>query len=248
MKKFLLLLTFISFVMMTKAQKFHYGIFAGANLNNMKIATDLYLGSDIDNCKKQMTVGFQGGGFAEYSFNKYIGIQAEFRGSQSGYRLNLENEETLDLEELGSMTTTILGKGKTTIKSLNLALLFKCYLLNQHLAIDLGVQPNWIKSISRYEEGSTSVTFNGEVMSEESTDTTFHLKRGTDFHPFNFSIIGGATYYINKNIFVSARYIYGLKDIFIKEVGYIIDGDYVIESLDQISKDRIIQFSLGWRF
>lgn len=248
MKKFLLLATLVSFVMITKAQDFHYGIFAGASLNNMKIATDLYLGSDIDNCRKQMTVGFQFGSFAEYSFNKHLGIQAELSYSQYGYRLDLEQETTMDLEDLGSMTTTVLGNGRTSTKNINLVLMFKYYMLNKHLAIDLGVQPNWITSVMRHEEGSTSITFNGEVMSEESTDTTFHLKRGTEFHPFNFSIIGGATYYINKNIFVSARYIFGLKDIFIKEVGYIRDEDYVIESIDQLSKNRVIQLSLGWRF
>ena len=249
MKRLLSLAAFISLFTIAYSQEFHYGVFAGTNLSTMKIGNELYLCSDVDNCKKQMTVGFHGGAFAEYSFNKYLGVQAEFSYSQYGYRLKIDKEDSYALGEMGSMVTHVTGKGGSRIDNINLSLLFKCYLFNKRVAIDFGVQPNWALSARRQEEIITTVSLNDEVMNEEVIDTTFNLKKGSEFHPFNFSVVGGATYYINENIFLSARYIFGLKDIFMREVGYFTDDNkYYTEIQNQISKNRVIQIALGWRF
>lgn len=252
MKKFLLLTAFISLFSLAQAQEFHYGVFLGANLNTMKIDNNLLIGSNPDFCKKQMTTGFNGSAFAEYVFGEHIGVQAELGFAQYGYSLKLDNEASFPMEDVGTVTTKEFGEEKTTLNSINLALMFKCYFFDQHLAIDLGVQPNWACSVSRHDEIYTSVALDGQILDETSIDTTMKLDRSTSFHPFNFSAIAGATYNINKNFFVSARYIHGFMNTFFKdeEAGYFENGEYVIKTVrtEYLSKRRSIQLAIGWRF
>lgn len=244
MKKILLFFICVTFIKIVNAQEFHYGLFAGANLNTMKIGSDLYSGG-IDNTDKLMTIGFRGGAFAEYSFNKNVGVQSELSFSQSGYRIINEN-----INEAGNERFIYTNKQERIINDISLDLIFKWYLFNQRLAIDLGVQPSLTCSVRNVSEQSFSRdSLNINMSKQVLSETTTLMKRNEEYRSFNLSVIGGASYYIKKNVFVSARYIFGMTDIFTKEVGkFNENNEYIIERKNQLSRKRSLQLCLGWRF
>lgn len=251
MKKLLFLLTFFSFVIATNAQELSYGFLIGGNLSTMKIGTELSLNSDVDNCRKPLMLGFKEGLFLEYSFLDFLGVQAELSFSELGYRLKLDSETNSEVSA-GQMTfhrtISSQGDGKTVINDISLSLLLKCYLFNRHLSVDLGVQPDWVLSTYREESlvKKETITYEGEVMSQTTIET--NDASSVQFNSRNLSIIGGATYYINEKLFVSARYMFGMKDNFVKEVGYLKGDEYIIENIDQLSRNRVVQLTLGLRF
>lgn len=252
MKKTLFLAAFIFSLTLAQAQKLHYGYLAGANLNRMKLDTELYLNCDYDNCKRPFALGFREGIFVEYTFLDFLGIQGEVSFNEYGYRLKINNETSREypIEEGMTIVETSIseGRGKTIMNDISVSLLLKFYLCKQRFSIDLGAQPSWTLSAYREEEVSvtTAVSLDGVELGRETTNSEF--SNSIPFAPYNFSVIGGASYYINKNIFVSARYMFGLEDIFSKEAGYIVDEEYIIKTIPQESKNRVIQLSLGLRF
>lgn len=280
MKRFLLLVTFISAITLSQAQKLHYGFHAGTNLSTMKIGNELYLNSDYENCRKPFLVGFSEGLFVEYTPFKFLGFQGEISFAEYGYRLKIQRETNDvthyegDFKGMSQSKTTISnGNGNTTINSINISLLLKFYLAKQHLSIDIGAQPNWVISTYRKENltitESSTTTFNGELLEQKTETKNENIAESVPFNSSSFSLIGGMTYYINPKIFVSARYIFGLKDVFTKKVLHLQevprldnegnpviggDGEPVIdfvpyeEVTDQLSKHRVIQLTLGLRF
>lgn len=249
MKKITFVFTFISFLTFAKAQDFHYGIFATPNLSSMKIGSDLYINSDIDNCSKSMFLGLSIGAFTEYSFGEHVGIQLDLAYSQYGYNLKLEQDNSFNISEDNVMSTLFSGEEKTRFSDVDMTFIFKYYLFDKRLALDLGVRPAFMTSVSRDLMSENVIKYNGTVMEQNSVDTTFNLKKGNEFNVFSLSAVGGITYYMTQGFFVEARYVFGMTDVFVKEVGrFDNNDDYVIEEINQLSKNRMLQFGIGWRF
>lgn len=251
MKRLILLTALTLLLSSTNAQKLHYGFFMGTNISTMKLGTELYLNNDYDNCNKSFSLGFREGVFVEYSFLNFLGIQGEFSFGEYGYRMNLHNKTTDEILYNGMTiyeTTISEGEGKTILNSISFSLSVKFYLLKQRLAIDFGAQPNWVLSAYRKESLilDKTITLDNEVIGQERSEK--NIANSIPFNPDNISIIGGATYYINTKMFVSARYMFGLRDNFIKEVGYLEGKEYTTKNIKQLSKDRVIQVTLGFRF
>lgn len=246
MKRILLLAVFVLTLTSADAQKLHYGFFAGTNLSTMELETALYLNTDSDNCKTPFLVGFREGLFVEYSFLNFLGIQGEVSFGEYGYRMKLSDTKELPVD--GEMFyTNYEGSGKTVINDISVSLLLKFYLFKQHLSIDLGTQPSWTLSAYRKESLLTTVTNSDGVILGQEPPTEYD-GAVEYFNKENFSVIGGATYYINPKIFVSARYMFGLKDVLTKSAGYVEGKDYVVRNIDQKSRHRVIQLAFGFRF
>lgn len=248
MKKIFFLLVFVLTLTLVRSQEFHYGVVAGANLATMKVGSESYIGNDVDNTIKRMSLGFRCGAFAEYSFAENIGLYAELGFSQYGYRMSLDNETAYDIDGGNTMINKVDAEERTRFNDMSLSLMLKWYMFDKHLSVDLGVQPSLTASVKCSERGGSSVIYNGEEMNSDSYDRTYNLRKN-EYRPFNFSVVGGMTYSFCKNVFVSARYMFGLTDIFVKEVGRFDDsGEYFIEAENQLSKNRVIQIGLGWKF
>lgn len=244
MRKYIYLVLFLTIVKFSVSQEFHYGLYAGANINTMKIANDLYINSNFDKTEKLMTLGFRGGVFAEYSFNEHIGIQADLSFSQYGYRLINEMEFYGDNTKI-----TFTNKEERMVDDISLALMFKYYILNKRLSFDLGVQPSYTASVRVFtSELLAQDSLNVNFSSQSLTDSTFRMDK-SKYNPVTLSVMGGVTCYINKNVFFTMRYMFGLTDLFVKEVGrFDEEGKYYIDKVNQLSRNRVIQLGLGWRF
>lgn len=244
MKKYIYLILFLTIVKISASQEFHYGLYAGANINTMKIANDLYINSDSDKTEKLMALGFRGGLFAEYSFNEHIGIQADLSFSQYGYRLINEMEFYGDNTKI-----TFSNKEERMTNDISLALMFKYYILDKKISFDLGLQPSYTAAVRVFtSERLTQDSLNVNFSSNSLTDTIFRMDKSS-YRPLNLSVIGGLTCYISKNVFFTMRYMFGMTDLFVKEVGrFDEEGNYSIEKINQLSRNRVIQLGLGWRF
>lgn len=245
MKRFIFIVFLVSSFFIGSAQEFRYGIIGGVNLNTMKLANDLYINSDMENTEKLMVLGFNIGGFGEYSFNKHIGVQANLYYSQYGYRLINEYKYPMGANEY-----VFTDKEERVVNDISLSLMLKWYVLNKRLAIDLGVQPNFVCNVRSVELSSFGIdSLNVNIQHEVISDTTYLMKKDVEYLPFTLSVIGGMTYYFNDMFLMSVRYSFGLTDLFVKEVGYLDDNDnYYVDRIKQLSRDRVIQIGFGIRF
>ncbi len=242
--RFILIGLFLLFSKLVNSQDFHYGLYAGANINTMKIANDLYINSNVDDTEKLMSLGFRAGFFGEYSFNDYFGVEMDLSFSQHGYRLMNEFEFYGDNSQI-----TLSTKEEKMSNDISLALMFKYYTLNKKLSIDLGVQPAYTFMVRSFasetlKQDSLNVNFSSNLL----VDTVLVLDKST-YNPFNLSVTGGVTCYFSENVFMTIRYMFGLTDLFVKEVGkFDEEGCYYTERVNLLSRNRVLQLGLGWRF
>lgn len=245
MRRFLLLSILFSLFFVVRSQDFRYGFFAGANLNTMKLADELYIHNDKENTDKLISLGFRAGFFGEYSINKHLGIQADLSFSQYGYRLINE------LEFIGENNSIIYDKKIERMSNdISLALMFKFYLLDKRVAIDIGLQPSYTCDMREFDEeklmiDSLHVNFSTTILS----DSIIHMKKDANYNAFNLSAIGGITCMLSDHFFFNARYVFGLTDIFVEEVVRFDDYDtYYTEAVNQLSRNRVVQLGFGWKF
>lgn len=242
--RFILVGLFMLFTQFVNSQDFHYGLYAGVNVNTMKITNDLYVSSDVGNTEKLMSLGFRAGLFGEYSFNDSFGIEVDMSFSQHGYRLMNEFEFYGDNSKI-----TLSNKEEKMSNDISLALMFKYYTLKKKLSIDLGIQPAYTFMVKSFaSEMLIQDSLNVNFSSNSLGDTVFVMDKST-YNPFNLSMVGGVTCYFSENVFMTVRYMFGLTDLFVKEVGkFDEDGCYHTEPVNQLSRNRVIQLGLGWRF
>ena len=131
---------------------------------------------------------------------------------------------------MGANEYVFTDKEERVVNDISLSLMLKWYVLNKRLAIDLGVQPNFVCNVRSVELSSFGIdSLNVNIQHEVISDTTYLMKKDVEYLPFTLSVIGGMTYYFNDMFLMSVRYSFGLTDLFVKEVGYL---DALLESIE----------------
>lgn len=243
-------------------KKFNYGFYLGCGINWMKIDNSLYyddsevhvdvekivlpdtiivnvLGArylDVDNAKVNPTAGFMAGGFFELLVKETFGIQFDLMYNQYGYNLS----GTVEKENSDESGSVVYGYNATTrFKNISLAVLAKIHVLNDHLSIDLGVQPSYCARAEKETHKSISLK-------------SHSYSSGEDYKPFNLSLVGGVTGCIGSHLLVGARYNFGLLDLLYKKSAHYIEDTkeikYSYSGSPVESKTSSVQITVGYRF
>ena len=152
-----------------------YGVKAGMNLAN------------ISNAGGSIKPGLFVGAVGEYSFNDFVGLQAELVYSRQGYY------DKSDIEGLGNM------KVWARYNYINIPVLAKLYLIDRSFSLELGPQFGFIAG------AKNKVTVAG------STDKTDISK--DSYNNFDFSFGLGVSYMFAFGPEISLRYNIGITDI-----------------------------------
>lgn len=188
---------------------------------------------DVKDAKISAMPSFMIGGFYEYQANKLFGLQFELMYNQYGYKMNgrVEREESD-----GEGTTVYDYKSAMKLSNLSAAVLLKFHLFKERLSIDLGVQPSLCLRATKETHRSI---IPGNV----------YYVSGTDFKPFNVSLVGGVTGCIGSHIIIGARYCYGLNDILSAKTAYLSDTKTINYTYsDAKSKTSSVQITVGYKF
>ena len=164
----------------------------------------------------QMKTGIYVGAFAEYQFNDFIAIQPEVVYSRQGVAYDIVKENN------------VTERNRIRANYINIPILAKVYLLD-NLSLDLGPQIGFVL---------TAKDFYKSVDTNDGRDVT-NFKSQMDKNNYNvvdFSIAMGATYKLNENIFVSARYGLGITNFFNKD------------KTGVNGKNSVIQLGMGFAF
>lgn len=265
----LMLLTICN-VIAQENSKLNYGFYLGSGINWMKIDKSLhYDDSEVEmtneithvvdpehhidtiivhplsatylevyDAKVKPYGSFMIGGFVEFQTSEMFGIQMDLMYNQYGYKLT----GYIEKDNLSSPGTTIYNyKATTKLSNLSLAILAKIHVLNQHLSIDFGVQPSFC--LRDVKEANRSIS-----------QKRIQYVSGTEYKPFNLSIVGGVTGCIGDHLLIGARYNYGLMDVLLAKsvslVGSEADGSQVLSySYSKAeSKTSSVQITIGYKF
>ena len=240
-------------------EKIHYGIYLGGNINWMNIDKSLYYDDSepftqmhsvagdttfsvsylaVNGAEVKPNGNFVIGGLFEYQIDDLLSLQFELLFNQQGYKL----KGTVDQPNIGdSGSTTYNYTANTKMSSISAAVMVKVNALKNILSIDLGVQPGFcFKMIKETERGIShkSVIYDS----------------GNEFNPLNISLLGGITGYIGDNLFVAARYCFGLTDIIKGKTPFLLsEEDNPIPTIkyrysDAKSTTNSIMLSIGYKF
>ena len=209
-----------------------------SEVNTVMISEDNYSVSylTVNDPTVKPNAGFVIGGIFEYEANKKFGLQLEVFYNQSGYKLtgsvskkNIEDDDYV----------TYNYKANTRMSNISAAIFAKLYLFDHLMSIDLGVQPSYcFRMIKETERG-----INHKSVVYESDK---------EFNPFSLNAIGGVTFNIFDNIFVSARYSMGFMNLIKQKTPYLqggVDGsdDILFTYDDAVSKTQSVLLTVGFK-
>ncbi len=198
------------FAFSVNAQEVKFGAKAGLNLAN--------LSGDLDG-DNDMKIGFNVGGFAEIKLSDKFYLQPELLFSTQGTKA--ENSRT-------SNGITYKNEGTFSLNYVNIPIMAKYYIA-EGFSAEFGPQIGFLASVKR--EVTTTISGNGfnETETESSTSKD-------NLSTVDFGLNIGASYDINENIFVNARYNIGLNNV------------YDISGTDLSQKNNVISFNVGYKF
>lgn len=207
MKKVILTVAAIFAFGFANAQEVKYGVKAGLNLSTLT--------GDVEDVKS--LAGFHAGGFVEIKLMDKFAIQPELLYSTQGAK-----------SEYSISEDGFIGRGEEKVKLgyLNLPVMAK-YFVAPGFSIEAGPQVGFL--LSAKNEYDYSVSGFG-ITESESGETD--IKDSTE--SIDFSLNVGAGYEFNQNIFVQARYNFGLTN--------------VAKDTDGSIKNGVVQVSIGYKF
>lgn len=164
----------------------------------------------------QMKTGIYVGAFAEYKFNDFIAIQPEVVYSRQGVAYGIVKEGDSKL------------RNRVRANYINIPVLARLYLLD-NLTLDLGPQIGFVLTAKDFSKGVDTSDGRDVVNAKSRLDKN-------SYNVVDFSIAMGATYNLNENLFVSARYGLGITNFFDKDLTGI------------KGKNSVIQLGMGFVF
>ncbi|CAL2082189.1 porin family protein [Tenacibaculum sp. 190524A02b] len=228
MKKVLLLCAVLS-VNYIFSQEIKYGIKGGINSSNFSQKHTSFTGFSpgyISGGK----VGFQAGFFVEIPLSEKFSLQPELIYS----RLRGNNTKSLQLMSSAGDFTTGHLKGVEKYSFLELPIMLK-YNIFKKFNLEFGPQLQYTLAArvdeDLYVEGEKVQQFGGYDFEKNSSRSILG-----EFSKLNFGLNFGASYDINKNIFIQGRYNLGLTKF----------NESFRESFSL--KNSNVQISLGYRF
>lgn len=235
MKK-ILLLSVVSLLGFANAQV-NYGFKAGYNLSNLSAQTAVSSVKVLLGNKS----GFNVGAFIEYGLGNNLSLQGEVAYSNVGGRVKLDNNlstaEFSQLSKLLSIDAESLpqekeGKAVISLGQISVPVSLK-YQLNEKVALLGGFSVNFKAGVkTKLELGGKDIKSNLEKEQKANFDEIAKKELASA----NFGAHLGGEYNINNNIFVDARYNFGLSSL---------NKNYT----DFINlKQRYLQVGLGYKF
>jgi hypothetical protein len=183
-----------------------------------------------------MAAGFHAGGFVNFSFGQYIGLQPELLFSMQGGKQKLSS----------IVASQIASQYSPFPTNSNASLSYIFDYINIPVLLDIKPFPNFSILIGPqigfniYKSASVSVGGYTETISGSDFDDAF----GEDsFKSFDFAVVGGIQYTFVEHLTIGARYNFGLTNALstsTSESG----GDVDIKGW----KNSAIQISIGWTF
>ncbi|MDR2563243.1 MAG: PorT family protein [Prevotellaceae bacterium] len=190
MKKFSVILAALLMTLGANAQDkpVKFGVKAGVNLSSVSSIKVSGGGQDEPLLEGDgMSVGFHAGGFLNYSFGQYFGIQPELLFSMQGGKQKSPGNDPL--------------KTSLSLSYINIPILFE---VKPITGLSLLVGPQIGLNVSRSGKlGDTN--YSGSKFDELTKDSF-----GCDFKKFDFSIALGLQYALPMNIYLGARYNLGV--------------------------------------
>ncbi|UYW01484.1 PorT family protein [Flavobacterium agricola] len=194
----------------TSKSEFTIGLKGGYNLSKLSDVSHLSL-------KNKSLSGFHAGAFVELPITKGISLQPELLYSTQGSRVEATNADGSSVDKYDSR-----------INYITLPVLVKVY-LTQRLSVEAG--PQFALLTQAHADGNT---YKIDDVSENVNINKFKHNIKDQVENFDFDLAVGASYKLPLNLFVSARYVWGVKDI--------------AKNSDSKSKNQLFQLSAGLRF
>lgn len=202
------------------AQEVKFGIKAGANFSTL---TGDAVADDVE-----MKPGFHAGGLVDIKFSELISLQPEvlfsFQGAKTSDRFD---------DGLGNIERT---ESKVNLSYINVPIMLKLYPVKGFF-IQAGPQVGFLVSAKSKDE--TTFTDPGNLVTNESTEVDIKDNLKT----VDFSFNAGLGYDFTENIFVDARYSFGLTNVY-DAPDFL--GGFGISELD--AKNSNITVSVGYKF
>lgn len=207
MKKIILSAIAVMTFAFVNAQDVKYGVKGGVNISNFSGDTD---GTDL-----KSRVGFNIGGFVEIKFSEKFALQPEILYSTQGTKF-----KNVGAEVGGSFYT---GDINFNLAYINIPVMFKYY-GTKKFSIEAGPQIGFLTSA----KSKTKL---------DGFNRTNQIDVKDIFESIDFGLNLGAGYDFTENIFVGARYNFGLANIAKTEAG---DNTKLHNS--------VFSFSVGYKF
>ena len=225
MKKILILsLALILGIGATAQVKF--GVKAGLNLSSVSEVEASATGASASIFENDgMAVGFHVGGFVNFIFGQYIGLQPELLFSMQGGK---QKPSSLVAQYFNIPSSADLSY---TFDYINIPVLLDIKPF-ANFSILVGPQIGF----NIYKSATASAAGESETVSGSDFDNAF----GEDtFKSFDFAVVGGLQYTFIEHLTVGARYNFGLTNAFsLSDSGVDVNG----------WKNSVIQISVGWTF
>jgi len=221
MKKFFLAALMVFTFGFTHAQKARFGIKGGLNVSTLT--------GNIENAEPK--IGAHVGGLVEIKIVNKFAIQPELlfslQGAKNDYVRTMGNNRYVNEEKLN-------------LAYLNVPVMAKFYVIPS-LSLEAGPQLGILLDAERKFTQSQS---NGNNAS--SSSRSYDIKDNLRTLDAGFNL--GASYYFTDNMFVQARYSFGLSSIDERDYNYDENGDFEDYDYDNGIHNGVFQVSFGYRF
>ena len=202
------------------AQDIKFGIKAGANFSTL---TGDAVADDVE-----MKPGFHAGGLVEIKFTEMLSLQPEVLFSYQGAKTS-DREDDL----AGNISRT---ESKVNLSYINVPVMLKFYPVNGFF-IQAGPQIGFL--VSAKSKNESTFTDPGNLTTNQSTEVDIK----DDLKTVDVSFNAGLGYDFTPNLFIDARYSFGLTNVY-DAPDFL--GGFGITELD--AKNSNITVSLGYKF
>jgi hypothetical protein len=207
-------------ISLASAQDIRFGVKAGANFATL---TGDAVADDVE-----MKAGFHAGGLVEFKFTEMLSLQPEVLFSLQGAKTSDRDDDGL-----GNIERT---ESKVNLSYINVPIMLKFYPVKGFF-IQAGPQVGFLVSAKSKDE--TTFTDPGNLVTTQSTETDIK----DDLKTVDVSFNAGLGYDFTDNIFVDARYSFGLTNVY--DAPDFLDV-FGISELD--AKNSNISVSVGYKF
>ncbi|MGN0033163.1 MAG: outer membrane beta-barrel protein [Candidatus Limimorpha sp.] len=241
----------------------HYGIYIGAGINNMRIDSRMFVDDSqpytindititadsniinktsvaylpIENAKMRVNAGFVLGGYYEYMVSDMLGLKFDLLYNGNGYSLKGD----ITKKDIIDTTQFYVYNYSSTTKASNISasVMASLHFLKDRMTVELGVQPSYCIQIIKEAEWT---------LNKSRINKSTIYEKTKEYNPFNFAIVGGVSGSITEHLFVSARYCFGMVDIFKSKTPYLSDEGNIKYLYDEAkSKTNSLLITLGYK-
>jgi opacity protein-like surface antigen len=208
-----------------------FGVKAGLNLSSLSDIEASALGVTVKFEEREaMAVGFHAGGFVNFSFGQYIGLQPEVLFSMQGGRQKV-SAALLSMVPAGAIPAGVNLSTDYSLSYINIPVLLD---IKPFANFSILVGPQFGFNIYK------SANDGSETLSGSEFEKSFESVFGENaLNDFDFAVVGGLQYTFIEHLTIGVRYNFGLTNMCSTKLS---DADV------KGWKNNVIQISVGWAF